>query len=266
LATLEWDRVGERVYETGVDRGVLYLHDGRSAAWNGLRSVDVGSDSENSSFYLDGVKYLHRVSPGDFTGKLTALTYPEEFDEVSGMQEVAPGMHYHNQQPEMFDLSYRTRIGNDLEGTEYGYKIHVLYNLIAQADQVSQSSISETVSPLDFAWTLNGTPAAVEGYRPTVHISIDSRGTDPSVLTAIEAILYGTDSSNPRMPPIDEITDLMAMFGSLVIVDNGDGTWSAIDLAGTYITMDSPTQFTIDNVDATYSDTDTYTVSTTNPD
>jgi hypothetical protein len=266
LATLEWDQVGERVFETGVDRGVLYLKDGRSAAWNGLRSVDIGSDSENASFYLDGVKYLHRVTPGDFTGKLTALTYPDEFDEVSGMEEVAPGMHYYNQQPKMFDLSYRTRIGNDLEGTDHGYKLHVLYNLLATVDQVTYPSISETVTPIDFGWTLNGTPPALSGHRPTIHISIDSRDTDPSVLAAIEDVLYGTDSVNPRMPPIDEITNLMAMFGSFVVVDNGDGTWTGIDLAGTYIVMNSPTQFTVNNVDATYSDTDTYDVSTTNPD
>jgi hypothetical protein len=265
LAILEWDQVGERLYETGVDHGVVYLRDGRTAAWNGLRSVEAGSDSENAPFYLDGVKYLHRVIPGDFAGKVTAFTYPDELEEVVGIEEVAPGMHYYQQMPKMFDLSYRTRIGNDLEGTDYAYKLHILYNLLAVPDQSSHQSISEQVQPLEFGWVLNGTPPMSSGNRPTLHISIDSRTADPAVLANIESILYGTVNTNPRMPSFDEITHLMEQFGSLVIVDNGDGTWTAIDQADQYITMDSPTRFTIVNADATYLDTDTYTVTTTNP-
>jgi hypothetical protein len=266
LALLEWDKIGERYYETGIDHGVLYLKDGRSVPWNGLRSVEEGSDTENSSFYLDGVKYLHRVTPGDFSGKLTAITYPDEFEEVVGTVEVGPGMYYYNQAPKMFDLSYRTRIGNDVDGTDHGYKLHVLYNLIATADPATYSSLNEQVQPIEFGWTLNGTPPFVTGHRPTVHVCIDSRDADPAILSTIEGILYGSDISNPRLPPLDELTGLMEMFGSLIIVDNGDGTWTAIDLADQYITMDSDTRFTIDNVDATYLDVTTYTVSTTTPD
>lgn len=265
MATLEWDRVGERYYETGVERAVLYLKDGRSVAWNGLKSVEESSDAESSPFYIDGVKYLHRVNPGDFSGKLTALTYPDEFEEVSGTLEVGPGMYYYNQMPKMFNLSYRTRVGNDLDGVDHAYKLHILYNLIATADAANYSSLSEDIQPVEFSWTLNGTPPATSGYRPTVHICIDSRDADPAILSTIEGLLYGTETNNPRLPPLDELTGLMTMFGALIIIDNGDGTWQAIDLADQYITMDSDTRFTIDNVDATYSDFSTFTVSTTTP-
>jgi len=265
LATLQWDKVGERSFETGVDRGVLYLRDGRVIPWNGLRSVEESTDSESQAFYLDGVKYLHRVSPGDYAGRLVALTYPDEFDELQGVDHVAEGMSYYNQGFKPFHLSYRTRAGNDVEGIDHGYKLHILYNVLAVPDTRSFSTLADQLTPVEFAWSLNATPPAVSGHRPTAHISIDSRNSNPDVLSTIEEILYGSDFTNPRIPSLDEITELMSMFGALVIVDNGDGTWTAIDLADQFITMDSPTQFTINNVDATYSDPDTYQVSTTNP-
>lgn len=264
MAILEWDKTGERFYEIGVDRGVLYLRDGTSVVWNGLRGVEESYDRESQVFYLDGVKYLQRMTPGDFTAKLRAFTYPDEFDSVLGVEQVSPGMVYHGQAPKSFHLSYRTRIGNDLN-PELGYKLHILYNLMAIADPIGFVTEESSVAPIEFAWTMSGTPVSVAGHRPVVHISIDSTKTDPSVLSQLEEILYGTDFVNPRLPDISEVTELMEMFGSLVIVDNGDGTWTAIDLANQYITMDSSTQFTIDNVDATYSDPDTYDVSTTNP-
>lgn len=266
MAQLAWDQVGDRLYQTGVDRGVLYLSDGTAVAWNGLRSVEESSDQEVQAFYLDGVKYLQRISPGDFTGKLTAFTYPDEFDRVQGAETVAQGMLYHNQAPQSFGLTYRTQIGNDVDGTEHGYKIHLLYNVMAIPDAVAHASLSESVQPIEFGWSLTGVPPAITGHRPTVHISIDSRNTDPVVIETIEGILYGTPITNPRFPKLDEITSYFEMYGSLVVVDNGDGTWTAIDLADQYITMNSSTQFTIDNVDATYLDVSTYNVSTTTPD
>jgi hypothetical protein len=132
-------------------------------------------------------------------------------------------------------------------------------------DTKTFNTLEETLTPVEFGWTVTGTPVAIDGYRPTVHISIDSRIANPDVLGAIEDILYGSPVTNPRLPTLPEVTDLMEMYGSLVIVDNGDGTWTAIDLANQYITMDSPTQFTIDNVDSTPIDLDTYTISTTTP-
>jgi hypothetical protein len=222
-------------------------------------------DREVTPFYLDGVKYLQRMTAGDFSGRLRAFTYPEEFDTLVGAEPVGEGMIYYGQPPKKFHLSYRTLVGNDLEGTNHGYKLHILYNLMAVADTKTFNTLEETLNPVEFGWTITGTPVSIDGYRPTVHISIDSRTANPDVLAAIEDVLYGTATTNPRLPSLPEVTDLMEMFGALVIIDNGDGTWTAIDLADQYITMDSPTQFTIDNVNATMIDADTYTVSTTTP-
>lgn len=265
MAVLEWDKVGERFYETGLDHGVLYLKDGSGVPWNGLTAVEEVGDRENLSHYLDGVKYLQRQLPGDFSAKLKAFTYPEEFDLVSGVELAASGLSYYNQPSQLFSMSYRTRIGNDIEGVDHGYKIHILYNVMASPDTVAYSTIDNDAQPVEFVWTLSGTPPELTGHRPTSHISIDSRKTDPTVLATIEEILYGSAFTNPRLPSISEVTTLFDLYGSLVIVDNGDGTWTAIDIADQYITMDSPTEFTINNVNATYSDTETYQVSTTNP-
>ena len=266
MATLEWDKAGEKLYEAGVDRGVLYLTDGTSVPWNGLRGVEESYDRETQVFYLDGVKFLQKMTPGDFSGKIRAFTYPEELDGLIGADEVAQGMRYHGQPPKSFHISYRTRIGNDLEGTDHGYKLHILYNLMAVVDPVPYATFEASLTPVEFAFTVTGTPVSTDGHRPVVHISIDSTKAHPEVLEQVESILYGSDISNPRLPDLDEITSLMEMFGSFVVVDNGDGTWTGIDLADQFITMDSSTQFTVTNVDAAYLDTDTYTVSTTNPD
>lgn len=264
MAVLEWDKVGERRYETGVDHGVLYLDDGRAVVWNGLTGIEDGSSREAQSFFLDGMKYLERHTVGVYSGRLRALTYPDEFEEILGNEPVANGLIYYNQSPKSFNLTYRTRIGNDLSA-DHGYKIHVLYNLMAIPENVGFETIGESTNPVEFSFALSGTPPMIAGHYPTVHISIDSTKTNPDILATIEDILYGSAISNPRLPPIDELTSLLEMFGSLVIVDNGDGTWTAIDLADQYITMDSSTQFTINNVDVTYLDVSTYEVSTTNP-
>lgn len=267
MATLEWDKTGERIYQTGIDRGVLYLHDGTVVPWNGLTDMDESSNSELKSFFLDGVKYLENLSPGDFLGKLKAFTYPDEFDQVNGMASVAPGLLYYEQPPKSFDLSYRSRVGNDIEGAEYGYKIHILYNLVANPDSVSRSTIQDSgVQPIEFSWSLTGTPPKIAGggFRPTVHVSIDSNKTPPDILKLIEGILYGTATTNPSLPSISEIADFFGYLGALIIVDHGDGSWSAIDESDTYITMIDATTFQIDDADATYSDPNTYQVSSTN--
>jgi len=266
MTALVWDKTGEKFYQTGIQCGVLYLQDGRVVVWNGLTGMDETSESELTSYYLDGVKYLENLSPGDFSGKLKAWTYPDEFDSVSGIAEVSSGLQYYEQPPKSFNLSYQTRVSNDID-SELGYKIHLLYNLLAKPDQSSFNTLSdEAKEPTEFGWSLTGTPPPLTGFRPTVHVVVDSTKTDPETLQAIEDIIYGTATTNPRFPTIDEIRALFDVYGILVIIDNGDGTWTAIDQAGDYITMNNPTQFTINNADATYLDATTYEVSTTYPD
>jgi hypothetical protein len=266
MAVLTWDQVGDRVYQTGVDRGVLYLQDGTVAVWNGLVDIEESPNSELKSFFLDGVKFLENLSPSDFIGKLKAFTYPDEFDVVNGVAHVAPGLSYHEQPPKSFSLSYRTMIGNDVEGEKYGYRLHILYNLLATPDAIAFSTLTDSgVQPVTFGWTLTGTPPKqVKKARPTVHVSIDSRTTPPEILQLVESQLYGTKTTAPKLPPITEIGEYFGYRGALLIIDHGDGSWTAIDESDTYIDMINATQFEINGADATYSDPDTYDVSSTN--
>lgn len=265
MTILVWDDVGEKLFQTGVDRGVLYLHDGTVAPWNGLTNVEDSSDSELKMYYLDGVKYLETLLPGDFLGKLKAYTYPEEFDAVNGIAKFAEGLSFHEQPPKSFSLSYRTQIGNDLEGIDYGYKIHILYNVLSNPDPNSFDTLKGSgVQPVEFGWSLSGTPVKFGSFRPTVHISIDSTKTPDDILEIIENKLYGTPSSRPSLPSMQDIAEYFGYLGALLIIDYGDGTWDAIDESDTYITMISPTRFRIDDVDATFLDAVTYEVSSTN--
>lgn len=267
MTVLAWDKIGERTYQTGVDHGVLYLQDGSAVVWNGLTSVEETSNAELKSYYLEGIKFLNNVVPNDYAGKLKAFTYPEEFDQIMGIVDVAPGLSFYDQPGEGFNLSYQTKVGNDLDGTDHGYKIHILYNLVAVPDTYVFDSLKDTaLQPIEFGWTLTGTPPAIIGAKPTVHISIDSGDTPPDVFQILEDVLYGTDTSNPRLPSIQEIASWFGYLGSLIIIDNGDGTWTAIDESNTYITMLNDTTFQIDGADATYLDASTYTISTTNAD
>lgn len=263
MVALAWDKVNERTYQAGVDRGVLYPHDGPAIPWNGLIGMEESSNSELKAYYLDGVKYLENLSPGEFQGKLKALMYPEEFEEISGLAIVTPGLILHEQKPKSFSLSYRTLVGNYADGTDYGYKIHLLYNLLAQPDTRSYQTLSNVVQPMEFSWSLTGTPPKLKKFRPTVHVVIDSLKTPIDVMTLIESRLYGSETSLAYLPPIQEIAEYFGYLGALIIVDNGDGTWTAIDESDTYISMLDSTTFQIENVDAILS-VDSYTISSTN--
>lgn len=215
MAPLIWDEVGERFYQTGIDRGVLYLHDEFETVvpWNGLTEVSENSSSEVRSFYLDGVKYLQSFIPGEFEGKLKAFTYPEEFDSVNGISSpfvYGPGLDLYDQPAQSFSLSYRVKVGNDVDN-ELGYKIHILYNVIANSDgHVNRTADDSNVNPVEFSWTLSGTPSKLAGSRPTVHISLDSTKTDEDLMQTLEEVLYGTDISNPYLPTLQEIANAYA--------------------------------------------------------
>lgn len=265
MTALVWDQIGERIYQTGVDRGVLYPHDATAVPWNGLTNVEESSNQELKSYYLDGSKYLETLVPGDFVGKLSAFTYPDEFEVLGGLVHVAPGLDFHDQPHQSFDLSYRTKVGNDLAGIDFGYKIHILYNVLAKPEGHAFKTLSsDAISPIEFVWSLSGTPPKIGRYRPTVHVSIDSRETDPAILALIESQLYGTEVSEPSLPTIQELAEYFGYLGALIIVDHGDGTWSAIDESDSYITMLDATTFSIEDADTTVVDPDTYTISSTN--
>ncbi len=207
MAVLQWDTVGDRRFETGVDRGVLYPIGGPAVPWNGLSSVTEERTREVKSYYIDGVKYLDHHVPGSYSGKLQAFTYPNELEPLLGTMEFAPGVHVHDQSATPFHLCYRTRLGNDLEGVEYGYKIHLLYNILATSDDVTFNATGASIDPGVFAWKLSGTPSSMFGIRPTSHLSFDSTLMSDEVMAAVEATLYGDETTDPVLP------DLVTLLG-----------------------------------------------------
>jgi hypothetical protein len=178
------------------------------------------------------------------------------------------GLHFYEQVPKSFSLSYRTRIGNDIDGTDHGYKIHIIYNLVANPESYAYETFTDSgANPVEFGWTLTGTPVQFPGMRPLVHLSFDSTEIEPELLEALESMLYGTEDNSPSLPSIIEVALMFGYLGALVIVDNGDGTWTATDIGTVdlpaYITMIDETTFEIDDADVTYLDGETYLISDT---
>lgn len=257
MTALIWDKVGERFFQTGVDRGVLYKPDGLGVAWNGLTSVEESSEKETKRFYLDGVKYQEYQDPGDYIAKLKAFTYPDEFDAIMGIKEFDTGLLLHDQPASSFGLSYRTRIGNDNEGTNYGYEVHIIWQILAVPDSVPYSSIGDAVEPIEFGWSLSATPQKIPGYRPTAHVSFRSMDVDPAILSYIEDILYGTDTTEPTLPSLSE---LFVALTDIIITDNGDGTWTAEGPISN-VMMTGPSIFFIDAPSVVYLDANLYEIS-----
>jgi len=208
MTALEWDKVGDRRYETGIDRGVLFPPSGSAVPWNGLTSVTETVSREVKSYYLDGVKYLDRHIPGSYAAKLSAFTYPDELDVLLGTAEYAPGVFLHDQRAKLFHLSYRTLVGNDIDGTDHGYKIHVVYNVLAVPSDRASDSLDDSTDLSPFEWDLSGTPNVMFGMRPTAHLSLDSRRIDATLLETLEEMIYGTDDDDPSLPLL---VDLLAV-------------------------------------------------------
>jgi hypothetical protein len=216
MAVLAWDALGTRFYETGVDHGVLYMPDVTGdyvdgVAWNGLVSVqETPSGAEANAVYADNIKYLNLISAEEFGLTLEAYTYPPEFDVYDGQATPQVGTVIGQQARKTFGLSYRTRIGNDLEGDEHGYKLHLVYGCIATPSEKAYNTVNDSPEAITFSWEVSTTPAPVTGYRPTSLITIDSRTADPTSLTALETLLYGAVATDPALPTPDEVIALMA--------------------------------------------------------
>lgn len=217
MPKLAWDEVGKRFYETGVDHGVLYLPNDagkylNGVVWNGLVSVSESpSGAEANAQYADNIKYLNLYSVEEFGATIEAFTYPEEFEACDGSAEVAKGVYATQQTRKSFGLSYRTLIGNDLKGTDYGYKIHLVYGAMATPSEKSRSTVNESPEAVTFSWELTTTPMdpKVAGFKPTAHIVVDSTKTPPAKLTALEDKLYGTNTLSASLPTPDEVFTLM---------------------------------------------------------
>lgn len=206
MTKLSWGAVGERFYEAGVDQGVLYVGANDGVPWNGLVSVsEAPTGGDATPYYVDGVKYFNQLSSEEFEATLEAYTYPDEFAECDGTVSVSNGLSATQQKRKSFGLSYRTKVGNDLDGVDHAYKIHLIYNAYASPSGQTHSTISDSYDPFNFSWKLTTVPPAFKGSRPTAHFVVDSRETPSEVLSRIEEVLYGSASETSRLPTVPEL-------------------------------------------------------------
>lgn len=216
MTKLTWDQVGERLYETGVKNGVLYPQNSLGlyplgVAWNGLTAVNESpSGAEASPLYADDIKYLNLISAEEFGATIEAYTYPDEFAECDGSGELAVGVKIAQQKRKAFGLCYRTALGNDVDATDYGYKLHLIYNAKAAPSEKAYATINDSPEAITLSWELTTTPVPVTGFKPTASLTIDSTKVDPATLATFEDILYGTIASPPRLPLPDEVAGLFA--------------------------------------------------------
>lgn len=210
MARLTWNDVGERFYETGVDHGVLYLPDEIGVPWTGLISVSENpSGGEAKPFYYDGIKYSNLASSEEFEATLEAFSCPVEFYACEGTVAIQNGLFATQQPRRTFGLSYRTLIGNDVQGTAAGYKIHLIYNALAAPAQKTHTTLSADKNEAStFSWDITALPPILNGLRPTSHFVIDNRYTVPTILSDLENLLYGSDEGDPYLPTAQEIYDL----------------------------------------------------------
>lgn len=200
MSRLEWDKIGEHFFETGVDHVVLYPFDkkakayNRGVAWNGASSISESpSGAEANAVWADNIKYLNLISTEEFAATVEAFTYPDEFAELDGSAEIAPGATIGQQKRGTFGLSYRTKVGNDTDGQDYGYKLHIIYGATASPSEKQYQTTNDSPEAATMSWELNTTPISVEGFKPTATLCIDSTKTDSTKLKDLEDILYGTD-------------------------------------------------------------------------
>lgn len=215
MSKLVWNQAGERFYETGVKKGVLFVQEagvyGKGVAWNGLTAVtESPSGAEASPLYADDIKYLNLISNEEFGGTIEAYQSPEEFDECDGTASLGVGVSLGQQPRKTFGFCYRTTIGNDTDGNEHGYKIHIVYGALAAPSEKAYASINESPEAITMSWEFTTTPVEVTGHKPTACVTIDSTKTDATMLKNLEDILYGTEENEPRLPLPDEIATLFS--------------------------------------------------------
>lgn len=215
MSKIIWDKTGERYYETGVKHGVLYPQETggvypKGVAWNGLTAVtESPSGAEATPVYADNIKYLNLVSAEEFGATIEAYTYPDEFAMCDGSAEIAAGVMIGQQSRKAFGLSYKTTLGNDTDGNDYGYKLHIIYGALATPSEKGYATINDSPEAITFSWEVSTTPVSVSGFKPTASITIDSTKVEAAKLAALEAILYGDTDAEARLPLPDEIVTLM---------------------------------------------------------
>lgn len=216
MAEIEWDKAAEHLYETGVDHGVLYIPDSTGEyttgyAWNGLTTVtESPSGAEATKLYADNIVYVTLMSAEEFSFTIESYTFPTEFGQCDGTAEPEDGVFFGQQTRKPFGFHYRTLIGNDTQGSDFGYKLHLIYGALASPSEQANNTVNDSPEAKQFSWECSTTPvASIPGFKPTASITIDSTTADPTKLAALEAILYGSTEEEPRLPLPAEVVAIM---------------------------------------------------------
>ena len=215
LSKLKWDQIGERLYETGVDKVVLFPMEstgqyGTGVAWNGISAVNESpSGAEPTALYANNGKYLNLISNEDFAATIEAFTYPDEFEECDGSKEIAPGVVIGQQKRKVFGLAYRTLLGNDVDGNDHGYKLHLVYGCLAAPSENNHSTVNDSPEAGTMSWSVSTTPVEVADAKPTATVTIDSTKADKTKLKKLEDMLYGTEQAESKLPLPAEVITLM---------------------------------------------------------
>lgn len=257
-----WNAPEARFFDTGLDRGVLYPKGNDAVPWNGLTSVDEEGGEGAQAYYIDGRPFLFVPKPKEYKATIKAYTYPDAFSQIMGLAEVADGMYLDSQIGESFDLSYRTLVGNGIEGADHGYKIHLVYNATVTPQSLSYESVSNSINPSTFSWEIQAVPVAIQGFRPTAHIVIDTRHMSQNRINAVESIIYGTEIKAPSMPSPQIIFDLLNFGDSIIVTDKGNGTFTVEGSYDNVYMLDDGT-FRVENINGTNNGDGTYTITTT---
>lgn len=216
MAPLTWDQVGEKVYETGVDRGVLYIPDESGVynagfAWNGLTTItESPSGADATPQFADNIKYLNLISAEEFGGTIEAFTYPDEFGQCDGSASPSEGIVIGQQGRKVFGLCYRTRVGNDVDGVDHGYKLHLIYGAQAAPSEKAYATINDSPEAISFSWEITTTPVPVTDYKPTSLIVVNSTMVDADALSDLEDLLYGAGAVEAALPTPDAVIALFA--------------------------------------------------------
>lgn len=216
MAQLTWDETGKRFYETGVDRGVLFLQNSQGAytngvAWNGLTAVtESPTGAEANPQYADNIKYLNLVSAEEFGATIEAFTYPDEFAQCDGTATPSAGVSVGQQSRKTFGFAYRTKLGNDIAGSDYGYKLHLIYGALAAPSEKAYATVNDSPEALTFSWEVTTTPVDVPGLKPTAQLTIDSTKVDATALADLEELIYGTAGVDPVLPLPGDVIDIFA--------------------------------------------------------
>lgn len=242
---LEWDTIGERFFETGVDQCVLYPISSNAYpmgyAWNGITGItESPSGADANPIYADNIKYLNLRAAEEFGCTTTAYTYPDEFAECDGSAAPVKGLIIGQQSRKTFGLCYRTRLGNDTDGSDHGYKLHLVYGLTASPSERGYATINDSPEAIEFSWEMTSTPVKVTGYKPTSVITVSSEDFSSAQMETLEAVLYGTENSNPRLPLPDEVISLMGSAIYEITLDKANVTMTVGDTLTLKATVSPP--------------------------